>query len=178
VAAVALAVAAAVLAQSKPIVVHGATFAYRPHGWRVFDRDFAYLTRRGADVESVALSWPYRPNQFGWATRMPPNGVAVTVHLIRRSADPRANLCGGVPHWPGAPRIRRLPLRLPSTTSDRLEGAPGVLEYRVSGRMDESYNVDLRVDVNRLRPTRVMLRRAQAIVSAIRFPRWPRPKRC
>ena len=160
----------------KPIVVHAATFTHRPSGWRFSDRDFDVLTRRGADVESVAFS--FRPYRFGWALRMPRNGVAVTVHLIRRSADPRANLCRSVPHWPDSPPIRRLPLRLPRTTTDRLEGAPRVVEYRVFGRLDDSYNVDLRVDVNRLRPTRAMLRRAQAVVAGIRFPHWPRPSRC
>jgi hypothetical protein len=160
----------------KPIVVRAAKFEHRPAGWRFEDGDFDVLTRRGADVESAAFS--FRPYRLGWALRMPPNGIAVTVHLIRRSANTHANLCGSVPHWPGSPAIRRLPLRLPKTTSDRLEGAPRVLEYRVFGRMDESYNVDLRVDVNRLRPTATMLRRAQAVVDGIRFPSWPRLERC
>jgi len=159
-----------------PIVVHAATFAYRPRGWRFADHDFGVLTRRGADVQSAAFS--FRPYRFGWALRMPRNGVVVTVHLIRRSADARTNLCRSVPHWPDSPPIRRLPLRLPRTTTDRLEGAPRVLEYRVFGRFDESYNVDLRVDVKRLRPTPAMLRRSQAIVDGIRFPHWPRPNRC
>lgn len=160
----------------KPIVVHAAKFAYRPRGWRFADDDFGVLTRRGADVGSNAFS--FKPYRFGWALRIPPNGIAVTVHLIRRSADPHANLCGSVPRWSAYPPIRRLPLRLPKTTRDGLEGAPGVLEYRVFGRLDDSYNVDLRVDVKSLHPTRAMLRRAQAVVSGIRFPRWPRPKRC
>ena len=160
----------------KPIVVHAARFAYRPAGWRFSDRDFGILTRRGADVGSAAFS--FKPYPLGWALRIPPNGIAVTVHLIRRSADQHANLCGSVPHWPDSPPIRRLPLRLPRTTSDWLEGDDRVLEYRVSGRMDESYMVDLRVDVKRLRPTPAMLRRAQAIVNGIRFPSWPRLRRC
>ena len=159
-----------------PIVVHAPTFSYRPRGWHFSDHDFGVLTRRGADVQSDAFS--FRPYRYGWALRFPRNGIAVTVHLIRRSADPQANLCGQVPPWPGFPPIRRLPLRLPRTTTDRLEGAPGVVEYRVFGRFGNSYNVDLRVDVNRLRPTSAMLRRAQEIVSGIRFPRWPTPKRC
>jgi len=44
--------------------------------------------------------------------------------------------------------------------------------------MDDSYNVDLRVDVNSVHPTVAMLRTAQAVVSGIRFPRWPRLKSC
>jgi hypothetical protein len=159
-----------------PIVVHAATFAYRPRGWHFADRDFDVLTRRGADVGSAAFS--FRPYRYGWALRFPRNGIAVTVHLIRRSADPHANLCGRVPRWADSPPIRRLPLRLPATTTATLEGDPGVVEYRVFGRLGESYDVDLRVDVKNLRPTRAMLRRAQAVVSGIRFPRWPTPKRC
>jgi hypothetical protein len=53
-----------------------------------------------------------------------------------------------------------------------------VLEYRVFGRLDESYNVDLRVDINSIHPTPTMMRTAQTVVSGIRFPRWPRLKRC
>ena len=165
-----------VYSSPPPIVVHAATFANRPHGWHFSDRDFDVLTRRGADVASNAFS--FRPYRYGWALRIPRNGIAVTVHLIRRSANPRANLCARVPRWSDSPPIRRLPLRLPPTTTDRLEGAPDVVEYRVFARLDESYNVDLRVDVKRLHPTRAMLRRAQAVVSGVRFPRWPRPKRC
>jgi hypothetical protein len=160
----------------KPIVVHAATFSYRPRGWHFSDRDFDVLTRRGANVGSNAFS--FKPYRYGWALRIPPNGIAVTVLLIRRSPNPRANLCGRTAHFPDYPPIRRLPLRLPTTTTATLDGAPNVREYRVFGRFDESYNVDLRVDIKRLRPTRAMLRRAQAIVDGIRFPRWPRPKRC
>jgi hypothetical protein len=165
-----------VYAAPPPIVVHAATFEYRPRGWHFADRDFGILTRRGADVGSNAFS--FKPYRYGWALRIPPNGIAVTVLLIRRSSNPRANLCGKTAHFPDYPPIRRLPLRLPRTTTDRLEGAPRVVEYRVFGRLGESYNVDLRVDVNRLHPTHAMLRRAQAVVSRIRFPRWPTPKRC
>jgi hypothetical protein len=164
------------LAQRKPIVVQAAKFTTIPRGWRVSDDDFGFLTRRGAGVGSLALS--YRPSPRGWAVDMPRDGIAVSVLLIRRSSDPRANLCGRVPHWPDSPEIRRLPLRLPKTTGHRLEGDSRVLEFRVAGRMDESYNVDLRVDVNRVHPTAAMLARAQAVVSGLRFPSWPKLKRC
>jgi hypothetical protein len=62
---------------------------------------------------------------------------------------------------------------LPGATVNRLEGAPKVLEYRVFGRIDESYDVDLRVDVNSLHPSAAMLHTAQAVVSNIHFPIWP-----
>ncbi len=164
---------------AKPIVVGAARFTHLPRGWRTFDRDFGLLTRRGADVHSYALSWPYKPGPFGWANSMPPRAIAVNIILIRRNPGrSTANLCAATPHLLGFPRIRRLPLRLPRTTSDRQEGQPRVLEYRVFGRLDESYNVDLRVDINSIHPTPTMMRTAQTVVSGIRFPRWPRLKRC
>jgi hypothetical protein len=55
--------------QRKPIVVHTAKFTSVPHGWRVSDNDFGILTRRGAGVGSLALS--YRPSPRGWAIDMP-----------------------------------------------------------------------------------------------------------
>jgi hypothetical protein len=162
-----------------PTILPSAKFARLPGGWRAFDREFGLLTRRGGDVESYALSWPYRRNSFGWANSMPRNAIAIEVLLLRTSADgSRINLCLHTPHLGGFPPIRRLPLRLPRTTGDRLEGAPNVPEYRVFGRIDDMYNVDLRVDVNNPRPTPAMLRTAQKVVAAIAFPDWPRRRHC
>ena len=164
---------------ARPIVVGPARFTYLPPRWRAFDHDFGVLTRRGADVNSYALSWAYKPNPFGCANRMPPGAIAINVILIRRAPGKMtANLCAHAPSFRAYPQIRRLPLRLPGRTADRQEGQPRVLEYRVFGRMDDSYNVDLRVDVNSVHPTVAMLRTAQAVVSRIRFPRWPRLKSC
>jgi hypothetical protein len=164
---------------SKPIVVGPARFTNLPGGWRAFDHDFGRLTGRGADVSSYALSWSYEPGPFGWANTMPPGAIAVNVILIRRApSKARLNLCANAPHLHGYPKIRRLPLRLPRTTTDRLEGQPRVPEYRVFGRMDDSYNVDLRVDINTPHPDASTLRTAQAVVSAIRFPPWPRLQSC
>jgi hypothetical protein len=89
-----------------------------------------------------------------------------------------ANLCAHGPSFRGYPQIRRLPLRLPGRTADRQEGQPRVLEYRVFGRMDDSYNVDLRVEINSVHSTVAMLPTAQAVVSGIRFPRWPPLRSC
>jgi hypothetical protein len=54
--------------------------------------------------------------------------------------------------------VRRLPLQLPKTTTDRLEGAPNVPEYRVFDRIADSYNIDLWVDINNRQPTAATLR--------------------
>jgi len=160
--------------ESVRIAVHPATFTYVPVGWKTFDRDFALLNRRGADLESYALSWAYKPNPLGWANRMPPNAIAVHVLLIRRSpTNPAANLCANTPHLPNSPPIRQFPLVLPKTTAATQEGEPNIPEYRVFGRFDNFYNIDLRVDINRLHPTPAMLQLAQRVVSGMRFPRWP-----
>jgi hypothetical protein len=44
--------------------------------------------------------------------------------------------------------------------------------------MDESYYVDLRVDINSPDPAQTMVRRAQSVVSRIHFPSRPRSKHC
>jgi hypothetical protein len=105
---------------------------------------------------------------------MPSNAIAVNVILIRRDpTNPAANLCGKTPHLAASPRIRHLPLLLPKTTAATQEGASNIPEYRVFGRFDDRYNIDLRVDINRVHPTRAMLQLAQRVVSGLRFPRWP-----
>ena len=171
--------ASPLMAMATSPLLAPARFTNLPERWRAFDDDFGFLTRRGGDVNSYALSWAYKPGPFGWANQMPAGAIAVNVILIRRAAGrSSANLCGHTPHLPGSPRIHRLPLRLPRTTTDRQEGQPRVLEYRLFGRMDDSYNVDLRVDVNSLHPNAGMLQAAQTVVSGIRFPSWPRLRSC
>ena len=166
-------------AAARRIVVQPAKFTSVPGGWRVFDGDFGLLSRRGADVESYALSWAYKPNPLGWANRMSPNAIAVNVILIRRApTNLTANLCRETPHLAGFPPIRQLPLTLPEKTTASQEGEPNISEYRVFGRLDGFYNVDLRVDINRVHPTPAMLRLAQSVVSGLRFPRWPRLTSC
>jgi hypothetical protein len=163
----------------RPLFVQPATFTRLPRGWRAFQDVAGLLTRSGADVNSYALSWAYKPNPYGWANQMPRNAIAVNAILSRRSpGTSHTNLCWKTPHLPGFPRIGRLPLRLPQTTSHRQEGQPNIPEYRIFGRIDESYNVDLRVDINNPHPTAAMLRRAETVVSHIRFPAWPRLRRC
>jgi len=165
--------------RSVPIAVHAAKFTNVPGGWKTFDRDFALLSRSGADLENYALSWAYKPNPLGWANRMPPNAIAVHVILIRRPTTNRAaNLCGQTPHVPGFPLIRRFPLTFPKTTAATQEGEANIPEYRVFGRFDNIYNIDLRVDINQVHPTPAMLKLAQRVVNGLRFPRWPLVRDC
>lgn len=111
---------------------------------------------------------------------MPRNGIAVEVLLIRREVDGATglNLCRYTPHLDTYPLVRKLPLRLPATTSSTLEGAPKVPEYRVLGRIGESYNFEVRVEINNPHPDAALLSTAQHVVSAIRFPRWPNRANC
>jgi hypothetical protein len=152
----------------------------RAGGWRQFNDAPDLLTRRGANASAYALSWPYRPNSLGWAGAMPRDGIAASVYLIRRDvgAATGLNLCRYTPHLSAYPLVRKLPLHLPSTTTDTLEGAPNIPEYRVFGRIGESYNVEVRVDINNPRPGAALLSAAQRAVSAISFPRWPNKDRC
>lgn len=179
--AVALAVLAGVLPASAadPVVVQPATFGWLPPGWRHFDGAPDLVGPAGASAESFATSWPYRlGNPLGPAGSLPRDAIFVNVLLLRRSPGrARVDLCHRTPHLRGFPLVRP-PLRLPRATTDVLEGAPDVPEYRIFGRIDESYDVDLRVDVSRRRPTARQLALAQRVVAAIRFPRWPALRRC
>lgn len=97
------------------------------------------------------MSWRSRPGQAGWGTSIPRNGIVVQVFFVRDN--------------PPLPRLR---LRLPSTTKFTLEGAPGVREYRICGRV-RGQNVEVWVDIRRRSPTQRQLRVAQSVVSAVRF---------
>jgi hypothetical protein len=161
------------------IVVPAPSFRALPHGWRQFNDAPDFLTRRGANAGAVATSWRYRPSSVGWAGSLPRDGIVVSVNLIRRNpGNAVGNLCGRTPHLRDYPLVRKLPLRLPRTTTHTLEGADDIPEYRIFGRIGESYNFEVRVMIDRQRPTRVLLAAAQRGVSAIRFPRWPTPARC
>lgn len=117
------------------------SFSYLPPGWH------AYPGSNGA----YALSWRYRPNSSGWASSMPKNGIAVNVFFPLQTA-----------HYPSLKRV--LP-KVPATT---LEGAPDTPEYRIHGRV-RGRDVEVWVDIRRVRPTKAQLRFAQRVVSAIHF---------
>jgi hypothetical protein len=168
-----LIVAFAAAAASAGTRVRPATFGSVPNGWSVLDGDYGFLTPRGASAGSTALSWRYKLGPVGWATEFPHHGIAVIVLLLRTWAEKATgNLCGRTPHYADYP-LRRLPLRLPRTTVDRFEGPPAVPEYRIFGRIDDSYNFEVRVDINERQPTAALFGAAQRVVSNIRFPVWP-----
>ena len=124
-----------------PIPQIEVSFAVLPPDWRQFP-----------DTDSgLATSWPYRPGHGGWALSIPRDGIAVQVFFVRDT--------------PPYPTLR---LRLPTSTKFALEGAPGVPEYRIHGRV-LGHNVEVWVDIRRARQTTRQLRLAQQLVSALRF---------
>jgi hypothetical protein len=146
--------------------VRSATFASLPHGWHQFDEG---VQRRGpcrTIAYSRAATWRTdRAGSHGWAPEMPPDAIAITVGLYGpvRPED-RTN-----PHYPP---IADLPLELPSTTDDYLEGSPDVPEYRAFGRLSD-YLVEVRADINNPAPSGALLRKARSVVRRVRLPDWP-----
>ena len=120
-----------------------ASFVRLPSGWHEY-RDMPGTT---------ALSWHYRPSQYGWATSMPRDGIAVTVYF---------------PHVGGKQSYRPLRLVLPRRPSTLLEGTHDTPEYRILGRV-RGVDVNIFVDIRRLHPSRRQLRAAQRVVSSVRF---------
>jgi hypothetical protein len=117
------------------------SFAQLPDGWRGFP----------AAGGALATSWPYRPGPGGWATKIPRNGIAVSVFFVRDT--------------PAYPPLR---LRLAAKTRFVLDGAPDTPEYRVRGRV-RGHNVEIHVDIRNPHPSRARVRLAQRVVAAIRF---------
>jgi hypothetical protein len=115
-------------------------------------------------------------NSSGPAGALPRDGVMVWVLLFRSSSSTNVNLCRTTPHFPDHP-ARTFPLRLPRTTSNALEGASKVKEYRVFGRYAEYYNVEVRVDIAPYASSHGW-QLAAHVVAAIRFPAWPRLATC
>jgi hypothetical protein len=135
-----------------------------PQGWHRAGSHVSW--ERGCPVQSeeIVTSWGVdRGNPIGPAGDMPPGGIMVSALLLRAhpDADTRSDY----------PRIRRLPLRLPLTTTSILEGYEHVPEYRVfaSGRR---FVLEVRAAINRRRPGRGMLTRAQRVVDQLRLPSW------
>jgi hypothetical protein len=165
---------------SHALAVRPPHFGRLPPGWGQFSEPTEPLTRQGANAGAVATSWHYRPNPIGWGNSIPRDGIAVQVLLIRRQVGrpTNINLCHVTPHLAAYPLVQGLPLRLPRTTTATFEGSPKIPEYRVFGRVGESYNFEVRVDINTPHPPAAMLNTAQHAVTAINFPRWPNPLRC
>lgn len=160
-------------------VIRPATASALPAGWRQFTEMPHLLTPKGAAVETIITSWHWRIGSgLGPGDAIPANGIMIGIELLRAPAgDAKVNLCRTAPRLRGYP-ARPLPLRLPTTTTAIFEGAPSIHEYRVFGRYDDSYNYEVRVDINDPHPSKQTLSRTQRIVSSISFPDWPTPTTC
>jgi len=134
-----------------PPPVQTAQFAQLPPGWRQFR--FSFPT----NGETIVTSWRYRWSRLGPASAMPRDGIMINVLTYRRRRSRH-----------DYPR-RRLPLTLPSVTSDTLEGAPDTPEYRVFGRT-RTIDYEVRVDIRNPHPSRRLLELAQRAVNTLRLP--------
>jgi hypothetical protein len=154
------------------------TFSRLPSGWRSFTT-WGDLTPRGGQTSALATSWPYRLNTVdGPGGSIPANAILITVSLIRHNPGTQSgNLCRQTPRLTGYAPVGVLPLRLPATTTATLDGTPWP-EYRVFGRLGNSYNFEVRVDISSRHPSTGLLRRARSAVAAIKLPRWPTPATC
>jgi hypothetical protein len=156
--------------------VHPASFRYLPQGWSTLSDATGVLSRSGTTMEAIALSWHYTSSWSGPAGSLPKNGVMIWVLLLREGST-NVNLCRSTPRLAVYPP-RTLPLRLPRTTSQTLEGYPNVKEYRVFGRYHNYYNYEVRVDIAPAAPSPGAFAVAEQVVAGIRFPQWPRLQHC
>jgi hypothetical protein len=162
----------------RAVPVPPPTFSRLPPGWRAF-APAGDLTPHGVQAGVFATSWPYLLTTVdGPAGSMPRDAVLVNVWLSRSKPGKQSgSLCGRTPHLASYPPVRSLPLNLPTSTTATLDG-PAWPEYRVFGRLGESYNFEVRVDVSSRHPSSKLLRLARLVVAAIEFPRWPTPTNC
>jgi hypothetical protein len=162
----------------RAVPVRAPTFSYLPATWRAFATP-GDLTPRGAQAGAFATSWPFRLTTVdGPAGSMPADAILVNVSLIRTNPSKQiGSLCERTPHLASHPPVHRLPLRLPMTTAATLEGTAWP-EYRVFGRLGDSYNFDVRVDISSQRPSARLLRLARLVVAHVNLPRWPTPTTC
>lgn len=150
-----------------------------PPGWTVVTASSQYLRSTGTHVQTLITSWHYRPSEFGPASAIPPGGTMLSVALLRAPGSQlrTVNLCETTAVEPGYPR-RTPPLTLPRTTTDTLEGAPHIKEFRVFGRYRSSYDFEVRVDIDTRRPVGPRWHTAERIISGLSFPRWPATENC
>ncbi len=74
--------------------------------------------------------------------------------------------------------MRSASIRLQATTTAVLADGTSWPEYRIFGRVDESYNVEVRIDISSRHPSAALLRVARRVVAGIDLPRWPTPAVC
>lgn len=150
-----------------------------PAGWTVVADSPQDLRPTGTHVETLITSWRYRPTEEGPASVIPPGGTMISVALSRNQAyhAHKIDLCETTYTMADYPR-RTPPLALPRTTTATLDGTPHVKEFRLFGRYRDSYNFEVRVDIDTRRPLGPAWRAAERIVHGLRLPQWPTRKDC
>lgn len=151
-----------------------------PGGWTIVtDSSQTLQPTNNTNVETLITSWHYRPTYNGPASVIPPGGTMISVTLSRDQDYParKVNLCETTARLPQFPH-RTPPLTLPRATTDTLDGAPRVKEFRVLGRYRNSYNFEIRVDIDTRRPVNPRWLVAASVVRGLRFPQWPMDKAC
>jgi hypothetical protein len=166
--------------RSSPTTAPPVTLPTLPPGWTIVTDSAQSLQPTGStNVETLLTSWHYRPTEEGPASVIPPGGTMISVTLSRFQAyhARKVNLCETTAKFPQYPR-RSAPLTLPRTTTDTLDGQPHVTEFRVLGRYRDSYNFEVRVDIDTRRPVGPSWSKAEIVVGGLRFPKWPTNKSC
>ncbi|MDE3132375.1 MAG: hypothetical protein KGL16_14585 [Acidobacteriota bacterium] len=151
-----------------------------PAGWTVVVNNSQRLKPdNNTNVETLITSWRYRPTYNGPASVIPPGGIMIDVTLSRDQSYGKrtVDLCETTASLPQFPP-RTPPLTLPRTTTSTLEGQPHVKEFRVLGRYLDSYNFEIRVDIDTRRSVGPRWALAETITRGLGFPRWPMSKTC
>jgi hypothetical protein len=166
--------------RSTPITAPPVTLPTLPAGWTVVtDSPQDLKPTSNTNVETLITSWRYRPTQEGPASVIPPGGTMISVTLSRDQAyhARKVNLCEKTAKLAQYPP-KTPPLTLPSTTTETFDGAPHVTELRVLGRYHDSYNFEVRVDIDTRRAVKPRWSVAEAIVRGLVFPKWPSDRSC
>jgi hypothetical protein len=166
--------------KSSPATASAVSLPPLPHGWTIVTNSSQRLhSTSNTNVQTLITSWHYRPSYDGPASVIPPGGTMISVTLSRDQSygAQQVNLCETTARLSQFPQ-RTPPLRIPRTTTSTLDGTPRVKEFRLLGRYRNSYNFEIRVDIDIRRPVGPRWAIAENIIRGLRFPRWPTDKAC
>lgn len=166
--------------RSSPATAPPISLPPLPAGWTIVtDSPQRLQPTSNTNVQTLITSWHYRPTYNGPASVIPPGGTMISVTLSRDQdyTTRKVNLCETTARLPQFPQ-RTPPLTLPRTTTNTLDGTPSVKEFRVLGRYRNSYNFEIRVDIDTRRTVKPRWVIAESIIRELRFPQWPTDKAC
>jgi hypothetical protein len=165
--------------RSSPATAPPVSLPPLPAGWTIVtDSSQRLQSTSNTNVQTLITSWHYRTTYNGPASVIPPGGTMISVTLSRdQNYARKVNLCETTARLPQFPPWTP-PLTLPRTTTNILDGTPSVKEFRVLGRYRNSYNFEIRVDVDTRRPAKPRWVIAESIIRGLRFPQWPTHRAC